>query len=53
MQHRYGVKVVLGTHPIPRKYLELHTKLGTWEDPSWNERLAPTMADEATRDAYD
>jgi len=53
MQHRYGVKVVLGTHPIPRKYLELHTKLGTWEDPSWNERLAPTMADEATRVAYD
>ncbi len=53
MQHRYGVKVVLGTHPIPRKYLALHTKLGTWEDPSWSERLAPTMADEATRVAYD
>lgn len=50
--NKYGVKVVLGTHPIPQKYLDMHTKLGTWEDPVWNTRLAPAMADESVRKAY-
>lgn len=49
---RYGVKVVVGTHPIPQKYLDMHTRLETWEDPSWEPLLEPTMADEATRIAY-
>jgi hypothetical protein len=48
---RYGVTVV-GTHPIPAKYLDMHTRLGTWQDPAWESLLAPTMADEATRKAY-
>lgn len=49
LEKRNGVKVVFGTHPIPKKYLDLHTKLGTWESAEWLERLAPTLADEATR----
>jgi predicted metal-binding protein len=49
----YNVKVILGTHPIPKKYLDLHTKLNTWDSPAWESLLAPTMADEATRTAYD
>lgn len=53
LEARYGVKVVLGTHPIPTKYLDLHTKLGTWAGPAWESMLAPTMTDEATRKAYD
>ncbi|KAF0108139.1 MAG: hypothetical protein FD146_1153 [Anaerolineaceae bacterium] len=53
LEERYGVKVVVGTHPIPRKYLDMHTKLGTWNSPAWQPLLAPTMADEATRAAYD
>jgi predicted metal-binding protein len=53
LEERYGVKVVMGTHPIPKKYLEMHTRLGTWEDPAWQHLLEPTMADEATRAAYD
>jgi predicted metal-binding protein len=53
MEQRYGVEVVIGTHPIPKKYLDLHTSLGTWADPAWQPRIAPTMADEATRAAYD
>lgn len=53
LETKYGVKVVLGTHPIPTKYLDMHTKLGTWDDPSWDEITAPTMADEKTRNAYD
>lgn len=53
LEKRYGVKVVVGTHPIPKKYLDLHTSLGTWEDAKWQPLLAPTMADEVTRKAYD
>jgi len=53
LEKRYGVKVVVGTHPIPKKYLDLHTELGTWVDPAWQPMLAPTLADEATRKAYD
>jgi len=52
LENRYGAKVVVGTHPIPKKYLELHTRLGTWEDAEWQSLLAPTMADEAIREAY-
>ena len=48
-----GVEVVLGTHPIPEKYLKVHEELGTWEAPEWEERLAPTMTGEETRKAYD
>ena len=53
LEARYGVKVVVGTHPIPKKYLDMHERLGTWKDPSWPPLLAPTMADEPTRAAYD
>jgi predicted metal-binding protein len=53
LEERYGVKVVLGTHPIPRKYLDMHVKLGTWASPAWQSLLAPIMTDEATREAYD
>lgn len=52
LEARYGVQVVVGTHPIPTKYLDLHTRLGTWADPAWEPLLAPTMADEETRAAY-
>ena len=47
-----GVKVVVGTHPIPQKYLDMHTRLGTWDDPVWEPLTAPTMTDEETRLAY-
>ena len=53
LENRYDVKVVVGTHPIPKKYLDMHTRLGTWEDPAWKPLLEPTMADDATRVAYD
>lgn len=52
LEYRYNVKVVLGTHPIPQKYLDMHTKLGTWQDSYWQPLLARTMTDEATRKAY-
>ena len=52
IQKRYNVEVVLGTHPIPQKYLDMHQDLGTWNEPKWEAWLAPTMADEATRVSY-
>jgi len=52
LETRYGVDVVVGTHPIPTKYLEMHTRLGTWQETRWAALTAPTMADRATRDAY-
>ncbi len=53
MEERYKVRVVVGTHPIPEKYRLIHDKLGTWKSPGWQRRLAPTMADEDIRKAYD
>ena len=52
LKHRYNVEVVLGTHPVPEKYLDMHTKLRTWEDPDWQARIAPTMTNEEIRKAY-
>ncbi|HUS84629.1 MAG TPA: CGGC domain-containing protein [Anaerolineales bacterium] len=52
LEHRYGVDVVVGTHPIPEKYLEMHTRLGTWDETSWKPLLEPTMTDEAIRKTY-
>jgi predicted metal-binding protein len=52
LEKRYGVRVVVGTHPIPQKYLEMHTHLGTWDDPAWIPLIEPTTADETTRKAY-
>ncbi|HNR02269.1 MAG TPA: CGGC domain-containing protein [Anaerolineaceae bacterium] len=52
LEAHYGVKVVLGTHPVPQKYLDIHTQLGTWSDETWNPRLSAVMADAAIRLAY-
>ena len=53
LEKRYNVEVVVGTHPIPTKYLNMHTHLRTWEDPRWEPILENTMADETLRNAYD
>jgi predicted metal-binding protein len=50
---KYGLEVIYGTHPIPQKYLDMHGRLGTWDDPVWKQITEPTMADERTRLAYD
>lgn len=53
LEKRHGVEVIAGTHPIPQKYLDMHTSLGTWEDTDeWQPLLAFTMSDQATREAY-
>lgn len=50
---KFGLRVVVGTHPIPQKYWLLHGSLYTWTDPRWDRHLAPTLANEAVRLAYD
>ncbi len=52
LEERYSVKVVVGTHPIPQKYLDLHTRLHTWDAPEWKPLIEPTLADETTRIDY-
>ncbi|MEA3317707.1 MAG: CGGC domain-containing protein [Bacteroidota bacterium] len=52
IKDRFGLKVVVGTHPIPQKYVNTHTKLGTWNSPEWKEIIKPTWANEEIRLAY-
>jgi len=53
IEKRYGIKVVVGTHPIPKKYLEMHTQLGTWENSLWAPLVERIMCDDATHARYD
>jgi len=31
IETKYDMKVVMGTHPIPQKYYDIHEKLKTWD----------------------
>ena len=53
LEEKYQIQVIPGTHPIPQKYLDMHTKLGTWKDEKWQALLEPSMANEEIRKAYD
>ena len=53
IEEKYGLKVVVGTHPIPQKYFITHNNLGSWETEEWQELIRPTLTDEKTRKAYD
>jgi len=50
---RYGLTVVIGTHPIPQKYFLTHQTLGSWNSPEWQERIKYVVEDETTRLRYD
>ena len=50
---KYGLEVVVGTHPIPQKYYLTHETLGTWDSPEWQEHISSTLTDEKIRLAYD
>ena len=47
---RFGVPVVLGTHPIPEKYRRMHQVLSSWPLVHAQTRL---LANEEVRRAYD
>ncbi len=50
IQERYGVPVVLGTHPIPEKYMKVHRRLESLPVLARNEAL---LATEEVRRDYD
>jgi len=50
IESRYGVPVVVGTHPVPQNYLERHEGLPSEGTVMAREAL---VADEAVRRAYD
>lgn len=45
IETRYKVPVVLGTHPIPTKYMEVHENLSFWDAMNMR-KLVPEMMDE-------
>ena len=50
---KYGLEVVVGTHPIPQNYYSTHGALGTWQSDRWQEVIRHVLTDEKTRLAYD
>lgn len=53
IESKYGLKVVVGTHPIPEKYYSVHTKLNTWNTVELKEFTKPTLKEKEIRQAYD
>lgn len=53
IETRYNIPVVYGTHPIPQKYLDMHSQLNTWNTEHWQKIIAPVLPDEDIRRAYD
>jgi len=52
LENRYSIKVIVGTHPIPQKYLDMHTNLGSFNSPKVKSLIAPTICDKTTRARY-
>ena len=50
---KYGLEVVVGTHPIAENYHLTHQELGTWQAARWQEFIADVLPDQAIRLAYD
>lgn len=53
IKEKYGIDVVIGTHPIPQKYYTTHMHLGSWDLKAWKELITPTLTNERTRLLYD
>lgn len=52
IKEKHHLEVVIGTHPIPEKYMMTHEALGTWKSDDWEEMIKPTIADKKTRLDY-
>jgi predicted metal-binding protein len=46
IETRYRIPVVVGTHPIPLKYLEVHQKLPFWRDMKMEELAGDLMKED-------
>ncbi len=54
IEQKFGLEVVLGTHPIPKSYIETHGELKTWETEKWKKRIKNTLINnEKIRKKYD
>lgn len=53
IETKYGIKVIVGTHPIPEKYYLTHSNLNTWNTKEWKELIKPVLKDKEIRLAYD
>ena len=53
IQTKYAMEVIIGTHPIPQKYFETHSKLGTWDNSYWQKLITPVVTSEELRRSYD
>jgi predicted metal-binding protein len=45
IESSFGIPVVVGTHPIPQKYMDIHGRLPFWEDHNMS-ALAKSLLDE-------
>jgi predicted metal-binding protein len=53
IEKRYGLPVVVGTHPIPLKYLDVHRRLSFWKNANMEELAGDLMKeDKAIMEAY-
>lgn len=50
---KYGLDVIIGTHPIPQNYYLTHQGMGTWRSYKGQERIAHVLTSEEIRLAYD
>lgn len=53
IETKFGMEVVVGTHPIPQNYFDTHQALATWETEKWQHHLRWTLTDEKMRKNYD
>ena len=52
IEKKFKTKVVIGTHPIPQKYLDVHDQIQTWESEKQKVMIASLLADKDTRLKY-
>jgi predicted metal-binding protein len=53
IESQYGLPVVIGTHPIPQKYMEAHEKLPFWKEADMAEIVKPLLDEpEEIKTAY-
>lgn len=50
---KFGLKVVVGTHPIPENYYRTHQNLGTWQSAAWKGYIKDVLTGEEMRRMYD
>lgn len=53
IEEKYKIPVIIGTHPIPEKYLVTHKALKTWNSKKWQDLIHPVMSDPLTMKVYD